>query len=181
MMKTTIAVLAATSMLALSSPPGFAQDGDGFQRGREGGGMRQMFNRLDSDNSGDISLEEFETLGMLGDLGAIDTDNDGILSVDEIIAHMDARRAERRRERIERRFDLDGDGQITIAEIESQRQKRFALMDSNDDGTISRDEARRSGGLMGRGRSDAGRGEGYRGKQGRDGGGYHHGGWRQRW
>jgi Ca2+-binding EF-hand superfamily protein len=45
-------------------------------------------------------------------------------------------RAERMARRIVARFDTDGDGMLTAAEIESRQKKMFALMDRNDDGRI---------------------------------------------
>jgi hypothetical protein len=38
------------------------------------------------------------------------------------------------------RLDANGDGMLTLAEIESRQKKMFALMDRNDDGKIVKDE-----------------------------------------
>ena len=49
-------------------------------------------------------------------------------------------RAERMAQRIVERFDTDGDGMLTAAEIESRQKKMFALLDRNDDGKVEKDE-----------------------------------------
>jgi hypothetical protein len=43
-------------------------------------------------------------------------------------------------QRIVERFDADGDGMLTAAEIDSRQKKMFALMDKNDDGKVEKDE-----------------------------------------
>lgn len=42
------------------------------------------------------------------------------------------------------RFDADGDGQITQAEVEAHRSEHFATADANGDGLLSEDELRAS-------------------------------------
>ena len=40
------------------------------------------------------------------------------------------------------RFDSDGDGTITSAEIEAHAQERFAMTDLDSNGEVTREEAR---------------------------------------
>jgi len=61
-------------------------------------------------------------------------------------------RAERMARRLIERFDTNGDGVLTAAEVESRQKKMFALLDRNDDGKIEKDEMpRRKFGRWGHG------------------------------
>ena len=71
-----------------------------------------------------------------------DANGDGTLSQDEITAMVEKARAERQVERATRRLDVNGDGTVTLAEVEKQKAKRFAVMDRNDDGKIEKAELR---------------------------------------
>jgi Ca2+-binding EF-hand superfamily protein len=62
------------------------------------------------------------------------------MTVAEIASEIERMRAERRAQRIVDRFDTDGDGMLTAAEIESRQKKMFALMDRNDDGKVVKEE-----------------------------------------
>lgn len=42
--------------------------------------------------------------------------------------------------RIIERFDVDGDGAVTQAEIDTNQQKIYALLDKNNDGKLLQDE-----------------------------------------
>jgi Ca2+-binding EF-hand superfamily protein len=66
--------------------------------------------------------------------------SDGKMTVAEIASEIERMRAERRAQRIVDRFDTDGDGMLTAAEIESRQKKMFALMDRNDDGKVVKEE-----------------------------------------
>ena len=71
------------------------------------------------------------------------------MTVGEIASEIERMRAERMAKRIVERFDTDGDGMLTAAEIESRQKKMFALLDRNDDGKVDKDEMPR--GKFGRG------------------------------
>jgi len=45
-------------------------------------------------------------------------------------------------DRMERRLDVNGDGKVTIDEIEKQKQKEFAALDRNNDGKLEGKELR---------------------------------------
>ena len=100
------------------------------------------FERLDADQSGDVTFEEFAA-AMEGRIGSADADADGRMTVEEIADEIVRMRALRAARRMVERFDSDGDGALTTAEIESRQKKRFALLDRNDDGKIVEDEAPR--------------------------------------
>ena len=98
--------------------------------------------RLDANNDGAVDQQEFATAQNLKDA---DTNGDSALSKDELVTMIQKRQAERQAERLTRRLDVNGDGTVTIAEIEKQRGERFALMDRNDDGKLEQSELRRGG------------------------------------
>lgn len=114
------------------------------------GGPRatMRFERMDVDDSGDVSFEEFSAM-MQSRIGDADANKDGKMTVDEIASAIERMRAERMARRLIERFDTDGDGALTTAEIQSRQKKMFALMDRNDDGKIEKDEMPRRGGRWG--------------------------------
>ncbi len=69
----------------------------------------------------------------------VDLDNDGIISLQEIMA---ARQAAR--EEILNQFDVDGDGELSEAEKsaaqEARQEQRVTQFDENGDGELTRDE-----------------------------------------
>ena len=156
-----IAFAQSNSDAAQDEPAAVEQGTDaGPGEGRRAQRMARMMERLDTDGSGDISTDEFGSR-RLERLREADADGDGTLTVEEITAMMEQRRAERREARILRRFDIDGDGTITLEEQELQQEKRFALLDRDNDGVLQADEMPRRG--M--------RGQGPRGRMGPHGGG----------
>lgn len=124
---------------------GIATTGSAFadDKKRKGKGQRGVnIERIDTDKSGTISLEEFASVG-LGKMIAADKDGDGILSTDEVTAAMEAERKRRREEAMMKRLDVNGDGSITVAELEDRMSKQFALLDRNSDGSLSEEEIRK--------------------------------------
>ena len=95
--------------------------------------------RLDANKDGAIQVDEFSSTERLK---AADTNGDGTLSSDEIEALVLKRMVERETRRLTNRLDVDGDGKVTLAEVENQKAKRFALMDRNNDGKLDPGELR---------------------------------------
>lgn len=118
-------------------------------------GPSAMFDRLDADGDGTISVEEFGGV-RLGMLREADADADGALTRDELQTYVMNRAFMRRAEAAARLLDIDGDGTVTLVEIEDHRGKRFALLDGNNDGTLSRDELQRGAMMLMRGRGGDG-------------------------
>ena len=106
-----------------------------------GGEMR--FDRLDADQSGDITFEEFSA-AMKSRIGEADKDGDGKMTVGEIASEIERLRAERMAKRIVERFDTDGDGMLTAAEIEfaPEEDVRAARPQRRRQGREGRDAAR---------------------------------------
>lgn len=107
-------------------------------------GRQNLMQRADADKSGDITFEEFAA-AMDGRFADADADKDGKMTVGEIAGQIERMRAERMARRLVQRFDANGDGALTKAEIESRQKKQFALLDRNDDGKIAQDELPRPG------------------------------------
>ena len=88
---------------------------------------------------GPIDLQKFSDMDKLK---AADANNDGTLSREEIENFVMKRMVERRADRMERRLDINGDGKVTLDEIQKQKAKEFAALDRNDDGKLDRKELR---------------------------------------
>lgn len=141
-MKKSIKIAAA--FVALAGLAGTAQAADGDRRG-QGPRHGLNFERADADQSGDVTFEEFQAV-LDGRFADTDKDGDGKMTVGEIADQILRKRAERQAQRLIERFDIDGDGALTTAEIESRQKKMFALLDRNDDGKIVKEELPRRGG-----------------------------------
>lgn len=135
MKKSTKIALTFLAIAGAAGSTAFATDRDGRRDGRQG--MR--FERADADSSGDVTFEEFAA-AMKNRIGNADANKDGKMTVGEIASEIERMRAERMARRIVQRFDTDGDGALTTAEIESRQKKMFALRDRNDDGKIVKEE-----------------------------------------
>lgn len=72
---------------------------------------------------------------------AIDADADGYVTIEEIQAHREQRRADRRAQRFNA-LDADGDGRVSIEEFEAPRLSALERADSDGDGVITRAERR---------------------------------------
>lgn len=163
---TTLLAVAATtlSLAALAQAP---EAGTPELQERRGGGMLQ---RLDTDGDGLVSLQEFEAAGAAR-FATLDADGDGRISAEEFAAGRrgparaaadqasgprDEHRAARMQQFREQRFasmDTDGDGYISRAEFDAPRAARFSALDANGDGVIDADEqAARHGMRDGKGR-----------------------------
>ena len=105
---------------------------------KEASGAR-LFERLDRDDSGTVSLSEFID-GTSGRFDRLDADGNGTVSEAEIDAFI-ADRTKRIKDRVLSHLDADSDGSVTRAEYDETRRRRFARTDGNGDGEIDLDEA----------------------------------------
>jgi len=130
-----IAVIAPSFLVA----PAFAQENSRANTDKPATEMAVAPNKDIKGKRGPVDLEKFSRMD---DLKAADTDGDGVLSRAEIEALAQKRIVSRAADRIERRLDVNGDGKVTLAEVENQRKKEFAALDRNEDGKIDRSEMR---------------------------------------
>ena len=119
--------------------------GPGGRHGKQGrpgqGGPKdptQLFSRFDQDGDGKVALSELPPRAQERIAGA-DTNQDGVLTLDEFKAHHEARRAQWKQA-----ADTDGDGTVSEAELRAMRskrhQERFAADDKNGDGFLTENE-----------------------------------------
>lgn len=144
--------LALMIPLALSAPVS-AQEAD------RQGGPRMIFSEMDADGNGALTLEELQAAGS-NRFEEADTDGNGALSRDELLAQAQDR-AESRVDRLLERADADGDGELTVAEMEEAREEGrgrgrghgrrggrggpnpeqiFERMDADSDGSVTQAE-----------------------------------------
>jgi hypothetical protein len=137
MLKSTKIAIAFLAFAGTAGSLAIAADrADGHGKWRQGA-MR--FDRLDKDSNGDVTFDEFSA-AMANRITEADADHDGKLTVAELAAEIEKMRAQRMARRMIARFDTDGDGVLTKAEVESRQKKMFALLDRNDDGKIEKSE-----------------------------------------
>ncbi|KAB2719268.1 calcium-binding protein [Brucella intermedia] len=134
--KTALIAVIATSLLSL---PALAQEKSNSNTDKPATETTAAQNTDTKGRHGPVDLDKFSRMD---DLKAADTDGDGVLSRAEIEALAQKRIVSRAADRMERRLDINGDGKVTLAEIENQRKKEFAALDRNEDGKIDRSEMR---------------------------------------
>lgn len=115
----------------------------GLMMGVEGGMLgERMFQRLDTDENGEISRQEIDAAHDAL-RAAMDSDGDGHISRQERRAHFRQVQDERRQEAFSR-LDTDSDGAIGLAEFQARAQERaarqFARLDSDGDGVLDQKE-----------------------------------------
>lgn len=139
--KTTI-ILFATVVFAGSSTLLYAAGHGGERLDR-----RLSFDELDKNADKMISKEEISALAR-GRFQADDTNNDGLLSSDELtamhLAHV-VRVAQTRQAKILAKLDTDKDGFLSFEEIQAGRkgpnpERLFEHFDADKNGMISQDE-----------------------------------------
>ena len=109
--------------------------------------MLEMFRSLDADGDGVVTAEELSATGPAAAFGEADANGDGVLEGDELTAFREAQeraREERRQQRMVERLDTDGDGKLSLEEIEAgtrrRPQKVFDRLDADDNGEVSLEE-----------------------------------------
>lgn len=97
------------------------------------------FQRLDKDQSGGLSFEEFSTMLQMR-LSNADANNDGKITSDELTAAFDKMGAGNMADRFMQRFDINGDGVLTTEEVQTRQKRMFARLDKNGDGALEPSE-----------------------------------------
>lgn len=119
---------AAAGTLAVAKP--------GFGPERQ----KLTFEQLDADGNGALSDAELAASGQKR-FDAVDTNSDGLLSLEEMNAKAQERIAKRTASMIER-FDKNGDGALSVEEMPERPgpHKLLAKADTDGDGSISKAE-----------------------------------------
>lgn len=149
--KTAIVALAVMGALmgtaALAEKGGMGMGGEmGMGMGGEGRGamLNRMFDTIDADSDGKVTLAELQA-HRKAEFAAADTNGDGALSPEELSAHQLARMQERMAERTQAMLDnMDNDGNGSLSEDEMGEgpgERNFARLDTDNDGAISKAEA----------------------------------------
>lgn len=120
------------------------------ERGPEGPGgphpdLLEIFAEIDANGDGLLSLEELSA-HRAARFAAADANGDGALVAEEVAAEMLKRMQEKLAERSQQMIenhDTDGDGKVTADEMgPGPAEMRFARIDTDNDGAISKEEAR---------------------------------------
>ncbi len=136
---TTPLALAFASFASLTAAAAAAEEREGPHGMFGPGAMKANFERADTDKSGDVTYQEFAAV--FGErFKKADSNANGELTVEEVADGIERMMAEQMAMRVIGRLDVDDDGKLTTAEVESQQKKLFALGDRNDDGKIAESE-----------------------------------------
>jgi EF hand len=113
--------------------------GDHHGHGRKGPpDPAELVKRFDKNGDGQLQVAELPE-HMQKFMGQADTNNDGVITVDELKAGEEKMRAEHLA-----KIDTDHDGKVSPEErkaaFEKFAEERFAKMDKNNDGALSKDE-----------------------------------------
>ena len=140
-MKTmTLSLIAAAGVaLAALSTAALADRGPG---NGPGPALMQRFDELDTNKDGKLSAEELAAL-RTGHMAAADTDKDGTLTRDEMVAFRQQQAGERAGKAFDR-MDADGDGRLSLAEMDSRKgpspERMIKRADTDGDGVLSKAE-----------------------------------------
>ncbi len=121
--------LLATGVLAAGTLVAAPQDGD------HKGHMAGMMEKVDTNQDGNISRAEHDAMRSTH-LAEMDGNGDGFVTFAEHRAAMEARMAARFTER----HDENGDGRVSVDEIDAHHDGMFERMDADKDGIVTPEE-----------------------------------------
>lgn len=102
----------------------------------------KFFKRADLNGDGKVSIQEIAEIRAQRFV-RLDTNGDGAISEQEFVTRKKAKpRRESRRKKRFQRFDSDGNGLISQVEWDAKTGKRFAKLDLNADGFVTREEVK---------------------------------------
>ncbi|MCI4662207.1 MAG: calcium-binding protein [Neomegalonema sp.] len=162
-------VIAGSSFALLS--PVLADGPKGPQGGARGPQFLERFEQADTNGDGKVTPDEIEAM-KAARFSEADADKDGVLTAEEMAAHAKAQFEARFARHAERRLkwmDKNGDGVLSLDEMDGPGARMAMRLDRDGDGAISREEAqaaqerfakrferRGEGRHMGRGGDDCG-------------------------
>jgi EF hand len=133
-MKTTTKLALAFTTLAAFAGNAHADSSNRKHGGGMGFGLVSL-ETMDTDKTGDVTFAEFKKAA--GDRFILaDANKDGKVTVEEMADAIEKVRVEQMAKRMIKRFDVDGDGAITQAEVDTNQQEVYALLDKNNDGKL---------------------------------------------
>jgi hypothetical protein len=121
-------------------PGGHHRGGPGGMRGHGPPSPEKMIERFDANKNGTLEAAELPER-MQEHLGDIDTSGDGVVSKDELMAHMKARFAERAKQRFDSK-DTNKDGVLEQSEVGAEKWTHLSVADQNGDQKLSPEELR---------------------------------------
>ena len=140
--KSSVAALALLGTVVASIA--YAEKGQGGGMDGQGGMLLDMFDAIDTDKDGKLSLTELAA-HRAAEFTAADTNSDGALDATEMAAHHQARMAAMMADHAARMIennDNDGNGSLSADEFgEGPGTEHFARIDTDNDGAISKPEA----------------------------------------
>ena len=95
--------------------------------------------KADSNGDGVVSLAEFQARAR-DNQGKFDADKDGRISLSEWLARPAAKKGKRDQQKQFSRLDQNKDGAIDVAEIDRISARRFNRIDSDGNGSLSKQE-----------------------------------------
>ncbi|WP_198662922.1 EF-hand domain-containing protein [Cohaesibacter intestini] len=110
----------------------------GFKGGPRGMGPEQRIQQFDINKDGVLTKEELAT-ALEQKITDNDTDGDKAITLEEFKTEW-AKQTERMMVRAYQRLDPNGDGKVTLEELQQQSSFMFDRMDRNDDGKIDKDD-----------------------------------------
>lgn len=125
-----IAALVAAALVA-----GVAHAGGGFH-----GQHAQMLKQADANGDGQTTVAEAKAK-VLQRAVEIDANRDGAISLEELQAHREQMRAQRRAARFAA-LDADKNGQVSVEEFAAVRAERIERFDRNGDGILDASDHR---------------------------------------
>lgn len=144
---------AAIAFIALATTVGGVAMAKSQKMGK--GGKMPSFEEIDADSNGGVSFDEFFAVASKR-ITEADKDGNGSITVAEVLEQMGDRGSERRANRMISHFDINEDGAVTTDELRNRMEKRFAMMDRNDDGEVQEKEFPKRGKHGKKGKGDRG-------------------------
>lgn len=138
---TVVGVAAVVGLTSAAVHASGWERGGWHGHGGRGEHAMRLFERVDADADGRVTAQEIAAF-RAGQIAEYDADADGALSLDEFAGAWTAFMRPRMVDRFQR-FDDDGDGRVTEAELGRPFERMAQWFDRDGDAAIGRDEMMR--------------------------------------